>query len=234
MRRKGGSMTGSRAASALGAVIRRVGAPIRRLQVPVARALFDRGGLDTIEPVSSSDLGHDENMVFYKASGRFYLRRALKPREVGLGDVFIDLGSGKGRVLTLAARYPFDRVIGVEISERLIEIARENVERSRSRFRCPRVDIVQADLARYELPDDVTHVYMYSPVSGPLAEAVLDRIVASLDRHPRPLRLIYAAPDEYSRLALADTGRFRQVKQARGLRLDRPPHLFVYEALADA
>jgi SAM-dependent methyltransferase len=208
-----------------------LGGRLRRLQVPIARALFDRGGTDTIEPVSSDELGHDENMVLYKASGRFYLRRAIRARDVGPEDVFIDLGSGKGRVVLLAARYPFGRVIGVEISEELNDIARENVERVRDKLRCPRVEIVTADLTQYKLPDEVTHAYMYNPVTGPLFEAVLSNVLASLDRRPRPLRLIYACPDAPLRAALEKTGRFRLVKQSRGMRLDLPPYVFVYEAL---
>lgn len=198
--------------------------------MPIARAIFDRGQVDTIEPVSSEELGHNENMVLYRASGRFFLRRAIRPREVGPGDVFIDLGSGKGRVVLLAARYPFDRVIGVEISEELNQIARENLERERPRLRCPEVDIVTADLAAYELPDEVTHVYMYNPVTGPLFETVLGKILASLERRPRPLRVIYACPDEPLRQALEETGRFRLLRKSRGIRLDLPPYLFVYEA----
>jgi len=36
---------------------------------------------------------------------------------------FIDFGSGKGRVLLLAARYPFKEVVGIEFSKELNDIA---------------------------------------------------------------------------------------------------------------
>ena len=41
--------------------------------------------------------------------------------------VFVDYGSGKGRVLMLAADYPFKRIVGVEFSPPLDRIARENI-----------------------------------------------------------------------------------------------------------
>jgi SAM-dependent methyltransferase len=41
---------------------------------------------------------------------------------------FIDLGSGKGRVLLIAAQYPFKSVIGIEFSETLHYIALSNIQ----------------------------------------------------------------------------------------------------------
>lgn len=43
------------------------------------------------------------------------------------GFTFIDYGAGKGRVLLIAARYQFDRVVGVELSEPLIRVAAANI-----------------------------------------------------------------------------------------------------------
>ncbi|MBM3666411.1 MAG: class I SAM-dependent methyltransferase [Actinobacteria bacterium] len=215
----------------LGAAKERMSPRLRRLQALAARAIFDRGGRDTIEPVSSEELGHDrDEMVFYKASGRFYLRRAIRPAEVTGEHVFLDLGSGKGRVLDQAARYPFGRVIGVEISKRLCEIAERNIERGRRRYRAGAVEVVRADMTAYEIPDDISHIYMYNPVTGSMFDAVVENIVASLDRRPRPLRLICAALDPQARAGINATNRFRLVKASRGARLDRPPYLFVYEA----
>ena len=53
-------------------------------------------------------------------------------------DVFLDLGAGKGRMLLAASRYPFRRVIGVELSDRLAAIARSNVAAFRLRARSGR------------------------------------------------------------------------------------------------
>src|SRR5215831_11087448 len=42
---------------------------------------------------------------------------------------FIDLGSGKGRVLLIAAQYPFKSVVGVEFSGTLHKIAQTNISK---------------------------------------------------------------------------------------------------------
>ena len=42
---------------------------------------------------------------------------------------FVDVGSGKGRMLFVAAEYPFRRVVGVEFSNQLHVEALENIKR---------------------------------------------------------------------------------------------------------
>jgi len=45
---------------------------------------------------------------------------------------FIDLGSGKGRVLLLASDYPFRQIVGVELLPALNRIAQENLRNEQS------------------------------------------------------------------------------------------------------
>src|SRR5438309_12076494 len=42
-------------------------------------------------------------------------------------DVFLDFGSGMGRAIIMAAKYPFRKIYGVEVAPQLNEIARQNV-----------------------------------------------------------------------------------------------------------
>jgi SAM-dependent methyltransferase len=175
-----------------------------------------RFGLETSAPVGRDELGLVGEQRHYEPAGWLTLRRVLRRAEVSKDDVFIDLGSGKGRVLLQAARYPFKRVIGVEISKSLNEIARKNVERSMPRLVCKNIELVTADLAEYEVPDDVTVAFVYNPVRGELFSTLIDKLLASLDRRPRDLRLIYRIPLE--ELRLTRTGRFRMLKSARGIR----------------
>lgn len=103
----------------------------------------------------------------YEPSGWLDLGRVLRRLEIGRDDVFVDLGCGKGRVMLLAARYPFRRVIGVEISEDLSATARRNVAARRARLRCPAVEVITADALDYRIPDDATVVYIFNAFRGP-------------------------------------------------------------------
>ena len=44
---------------------------------------------------------------------------------------FVDMGSGKGRALLVASELPFAKIVGVELSQELHQIAEENVRRYR-------------------------------------------------------------------------------------------------------
>ncbi len=105
-------------------------------------------------------------------------------------DVFVDFGSGTGRAVIIAALHPFARVIGVEGSTALNEIARRNVQRARKRMMCQDIEVVTNDVVAYDVPDDATMVYFARPFNGAILEAVLQNVKASLMRVPRRLSVI--------------------------------------------
>lgn len=96
---------------------------------------------------------------------------------------FIDLGSGKGRALMLAREYGFRKLIGVEFSAELAEIARSNG-----------VETICADATQYELPNEPTLLFLYNPFGRETMEKVAGRVRASLDAHPRDLTVLYLNP----------------------------------------
>ena len=188
--------------------------------------LFERG----VETSRHSEevFHYHPDRVWYEASGWSYLPRILRQRDVGEHDVFVDFGSGKGRVLLQAARYRFGRVIGVEISEALNEVARANIASRRERLRCGAIELVTADASEYEIPDSMTVGYFYYPFVGETFRRVIDNIVASLDRNPRRVRLIYALPTMEDHILA--TGRFRAVRSSRVIDRGVPGRLAMYEA----
>jgi SAM-dependent methyltransferase len=193
-----------------------------------------RRNLVTAQVVELEELGIDPHeRVRYQPAGWLELRRALRRNEVDEGDVFVDFGSGMGRVLFQAAQYPFSRVVGVELSERLNEIARENIARNRRRLCCTDVEIVTADAVEWEVPDDVTVAYLFNPFTGSTFRAVIERLLASVDRRPRRLRIIYRNPREHD--ALMGTGRVVLTRRLRGMRpgreWSRSNAVYMYEVL---
>jgi tRNA1(Val) A37 N6-methylase TrmN6 len=147
------------------------------------------------------------------------LRRILPRHTVTTGDVFIDIGSGMGRALVVAATYPFQRVIGVELSDELSDISRQNIDRVSTRLRCKDITVVTADATEYEIPDDATVMFMHNPFQGAIFEAVTKNILNSYDRKPRNLRIVYVNPIEES--TFLSTNRIRPVRRIRGYRPGR-------------
>jgi glycosyltransferase involved in cell wall biosynthesis len=185
------------------------------------RLVTDRRlGISTAGRIPLDRLGlWDPERVSYEPSPWRTLRLVLAPDEVCGDDVFIDVGAGKGRiVIEAAAHYDFGRVIGLELSPDLASAARANVVAA-SYLRCHNVDITVGDATQVTLPDDVTVIFLYNPFRGSIFEQFLAGVVASLDRHPRALRMIYRTPFEHERLLA--TGRFRLMREHRPLRPTR-------------
>lgn len=181
----------------------------------IALLVFERRyGIETAREVPLEDLGlaHPDR-VRYRPSEWRTLRRILEPAEVTPDDVFVDFGSGMGRALLEAAEYPFGRVIGVELSQQLNDIASRNVQRRIPHLRCKQIEVVTADVVEYPVPDDLTVAYLANPFRGEIFSAVIDNLIASYDRRPRELRIIYNFVREESRLL--DTGRVRKVREGR-------------------
>jgi SAM-dependent methyltransferase len=108
---------------------------------------------------------------------------------------FIDLGSGKGRTLLMAADYPFRRIIGVELLPALNEIAQQNIARYKGETqRRLALQSICADAADFSLPAEPTVLYLFNP----FPEAGLRRLIANLERSlqddPRPFYVLYHNP----------------------------------------
>lgn len=88
---------------------------------------------------------------------------ALREARVGAGDVFIDLGSGLGKVVRAAAKTGA-RARGIEIDPLLVEKARS----LGGEFTC--ADACEADLS------DGTVFYLYCPFTGQVLDAVMRRL----------------------------------------------------------
>lgn len=154
-----------------------------------------RLGIRTNGSIAGSEMEFDAASFGYQpvpyASFAAAMRHvSLRPGE----DVFLDYGCGMGRALVLAATYPFRRVIGVERSDSLSVIARENVARAAAKLQCADVSITTTDARTYEVPHDVTHIFLFNPFDEPIVIGVLARIRDSIQAHPRTVTIIYALP----------------------------------------
>ena len=131
--------------------------------------------------------------------------RVLKGLGAGPSDVFVDLGSGKGKALLIAGRLPYQRVIGVEIDKEFCNYSERNVRQARNRLRAQEVNVVTANVLEWSIPDETSVIFMYNPFTSQTFHTALNRIFASYDRNPRALHIVYSYPWEHE--WLLSTGR---------------------------
>ena len=165
---------------------------------------FDRKwGVDTSGRIDLSDLGDvtgetADHGTRYEAISPEAFHEVVEhfDRRVGLeGLTFIDYGSGKGRTLLLASDYPFEKIIGIEISETLNRVAEKNLQvYQKPDRRCLDCEALVSDALLYEPPNKPTVFYFYHPFEGPLLSKVLDQIESSLKKHPRKAWVLYVGP----------------------------------------
>jgi SAM-dependent methyltransferase len=109
---------------------------------------------------------------------------------------FIDIGSGKGRVLFVAAEYPFRKVMGVEFSNDLHRDALENIRRYRHRRqRCSAIESVHADAAEFEFPEDNLVLYLFNPFGPEVLGRMLRNLERSMERRPRHVFVVMLWPE---------------------------------------
>jgi len=143
--------------------------------------------------------------VFYEGCEWIPTRRALRRLRPTRRDVFVDLGAGKGQALLVAAQTRYGRVRGVELMPELVADAEKNIRRAQPRLVCPDVRAERGDVTTWQVPDDVTTVFMYCPFTGDVFHAAMQQVFDSYDRNPRALRIVYDYPWEHN--WLMSTGR---------------------------
>jgi SAM-dependent methyltransferase len=105
---------------------------------------------------------------------------------------FIDLGSGKGRTLLMAAEYPFKRILGIEVLPSLHRAAEENIRKYRSDTqKCSAIESICGDARNFEFPAEPTVLYLFNPLPEAALMEVLKCLQDSLRAYPRPVCVVY-------------------------------------------
>jgi SAM-dependent methyltransferase len=166
-----------------------------------AEQRYDRQhGIDTAGYIEPSRLGIGEDAI--RTSLQYdptpptiaqFLIQKIAPRAKGF--TFVDIGSGKGRVVLIAARFPFQKVVGFEHSQMLNTIAAENIARfEQHESGLAPIELVTGDATKLPLPDGPLVLFLYNPFG---LEAVRDfaaSVRLSYLRAPRKIFCIYYNP----------------------------------------
>jgi SAM-dependent methyltransferase len=108
---------------------------------------------------------------------------------------FIDLGSGKGRVLLMASDYPFREILGIELLPEFDRIARQNLYKYKSDAqKCFHVRSLCGDAREFVFSPEPTVLYLFNPVSESGLLRVISNLELSLRQYPRPVYVLYHNP----------------------------------------
>jgi hypothetical protein len=115
---------------------------------------------------------------------------------------FVDMGSGKGRMLFVAAELPFRKVMGVEFATGLHQQALENITRYRYRGRrCGDIESVLADAAEFEFPNGNLVLYLFNPFGPEVMARMLGNLERSIKMQPRHVVVVMLWPENADMVA---------------------------------
>lgn len=158
-------------------------------------------GLD-FTAFEESPAGQGNRIYPYERSSTKLLLPMLRRVPRGPADAFLDIGCGKGYVLSfVSSRCPFRRIDGIEISRRLCEIARRNLDRLGIR-----AGVYNVPAEKFSGYDRYTHFYMFNPCAPEIVAKIAGALAASLRRMPRKAYLFFSHPEEtapWERLSVA-------------------------------
>jgi hypothetical protein len=136
-----------------------------------------------VTPVASDVVGETGSLdkARYQAMARLPLIWALETLELDPSKFgFVDYGSGRGRLMLTAARFPFREVIGVEFSRPLHQEACENIRNyPREHLACTDIASVHANALDFDLPDGDWVAFLFNPFAEDVLRRVAQRIVES-------------------------------------------------------
>lgn len=183
---------------------------------------FDRThDVDTSGEIPSSRLDHSgvnaDQGNLYDTPPAAAVRIILESLHGDLSkSTFVDIGSGKGRVLLLASEHRFRKVLGIELSRRLHDVAVENISRWRSpKQRCFDLDVVCVDAMEMTIPDGPLVLYFFVPFDAAVMRQVVARIEDSHRQDPRWIQMLYVTDPvthPYHRDALGIDAKWRELE----------------------
>lgn len=115
------------------------------------------------------------------------LEELVKLNLLNKGDILVDYGCGKGRVEFFLNNQVGCKVIGIDHSQRLLEMAKKNLDN----YGNNRDIIFIHSKAEEYLPEEANVFYLFNPFSTKIFRQVLRKIIESKDNNPREIFILF-------------------------------------------
>jgi SAM-dependent methyltransferase len=120
------------------------------------------------------------------------LEKVVEYLKLSSGDVCADLGCGKGRVVFFFASQKVKKVIGIELVENLVNIAKKNLNNLKIKDSAT-VEIFHGDVTDFNF-EECTIFFLFNPFGYKTLEKVIFNIKETLVTNPRSIRILYYNP----------------------------------------
>jgi SAM-dependent methyltransferase len=150
-------------------------------------------GADELQSLEKKGIEIDHATIYMPASYDLLEEVFEQIKKTG-HQHFLDIGCGKGRILSVAAHHGFNKVTGIDFSKAFCNAAEKNLAVTKKTFPYLQYKIINNDAFYFEIPNDVDCIFMFNPFDEVIMDAVAENILESFEINPRTITLIYANP----------------------------------------
>jgi SAM-dependent methyltransferase len=150
-------------------------------------------GADELQKLEKQGIDISHATIYMPVSYTL-LEEIIEQLPITIRTHFLDLGSGKGRALCIAAHKGFKQVTGLDFARDLCEAAKENLVITKQKNPAFEYKVINNDAFYFEIPDDVDCIFLFNPFDEIIMSAVVNNICSSLQNNPRTISIIYVNP----------------------------------------
>jgi 16S rRNA G966 N2-methylase RsmD len=139
--------------------------------------------------------GKIEHAEIYQGASYYLLENVFNYLQgINANHHILDFGCGKGRVLTVAAWYGFEKITGIEFSAKLCAEARKNITTVQSNFPQKIFNVIHINAVDHKIDEDTNVFFFFNPFDEIVMLAVVKNILFSLKNNPREVYVVYVNP----------------------------------------
>ena len=180
-------------------------------------------GADELKKMEQKGIDITHATIYMPVSYTF-LEEIFQQLPASARDHFLDIGSGKGRAMCMAAHYGFKKVTGIDFSKELCDAAKDNLAITQQRIPALSYEISNNDAFYFKIPADVDCIFFFNPFDEIIMSGVADNILNSLQHHPRKVYIIYVNPlhkELFTNLGFKETWHSKKMKYLEAVILEK-------------
>jgi len=144
------------------------------------------------EQIESNNLLHAS---IYQGTNYFLIEKAFEYlKSEKANNHLVDFGSGKGRILVVAAHYGFKSITGIDFSSSLCREAEYNIEKIIPKFPSTNFKVICDDATNYAIEPDKDVFFFFNPFDEVVMLQVVKNILFSVKQKPRKIFVVYINP----------------------------------------
>lgn len=156
----------------------------------IVKFLKRKDGVDFRKNILPENLGEGydyDKYVHYVPCRPWQIKSLMKILKITENDSILDIGCGKGKALFDFSKYKFKHVGGVELTEELATIAKENMKI----LGLPNIEIFCENAINFKDYNKYNHFFFYDPFDSSVFKIVINNILENHKNSLSEITVIY-------------------------------------------